>query len=450
MKPILSCGLQIAVLIAAAMTAAAEEGPASAPTTTAQPAVVTQGTATAPPTAVRTGDRLTLQQCVAIARQRNPTMAAAAFAVDAADARVGQARSAYYPQISLSGNYNKYSVYTDPANGSQDLYQGNATLTQNIYDFGKTPSQVRIQSLGRDAARSDERNTTSIVVFGVKQAYYNLLQAEKNREVAIETVKLTQDQLDQAKGFFDAGVKSKYDVTSAEVNVSNAKLAQIRADNAVKVARVTLKNAMGAPDLADFIIEDTLAFHKNPVTFDDAVQQAYANRPDLQSVLAQKEASKESVSLARSGYYPTLTGNANYNRTGDAFVPEQSGWSAGVTLTFPLFNGFLTNNQVKEAKQNLNIQKANEESLRQSILLDVQQAYLNMRALEDGVAVAELTVQQAQENYDIVNGRYGAGVGSPLDVTNALVGLSNAKTNYIAALASYKTAEAALLKAMGE
>ena len=120
-------------------------------------------------------------------------------------------------------------------------------------------------------------------------------------------------------------------------------------------------------------------------------------------------------------------------------------------VTFPLFNGFLTNNQVKEeAKQNLNIQKANQEALRQSILLDVQQAYLNLRALEDGVAVAELTVRQAQENYEIVNGRYNAGVGSPLDVTNALVVQSNAKTNYISALANYKIAEAALLKAMGE
>ncbi|MHB8844484.1 MAG: TolC family protein [Nitrospirota bacterium] len=449
MRRTLSCGLLIAMTASAAM-AAGEEGPASAPTTTPALAVATQATSTEPAKAVRTGDLLTLQQCLAIARQRNPNMAAAAFAVDAADARVGQARSAYYPQVSVSGSYSKYSAYSDPTNGSQDLYQGNATLTQNIFDFGKTPSQVRIQALGRDAARSDQRNTASLVAFGVKQAYYNLLQAEKNLEVAVETVKLTQDQLDQAKGFFDAGVKSRYDVTSAEVNLSNAKLGQIRAENAVQVARVTLKNAMGAPDLADFTIEDMLAFQRSPVTFEDAVRRAYANRPDLQSVLAQQEASKESVSLARSGHYPTLTGNANYTRAGDTFMPEQSGWSAGVTLTFPLFNGFLTNNQVKEAKQNLNIQKANEESLRQSILLDVQQAYLNLRALEDGVALAELTVRQAQENYDIVNGRYGAGVGSPLDVTNALVGLTNAKTSYIASLANYKTAEAALLKAMGE
>lgn len=435
-----------AVLMLAAGATAGAETLATGGTPSAAVATGGSGTAAAP----GTGSLLTLQQCIDIALQRNPSISAAAYSVNAAAARVGQARSAYYPQVGLSGAYNKYSLYTDPTNGSQNLYQGNAALTQNIYDFGKTPSTVRIQRLNEDASRSDRRNTVSQVVFGVKQAYYSLLQAEKNKDVAIETVKLTRDQLDQAKGFFDAGVKSKYDVTSAEVNLSNAKLALIRAENAFSVARVTLKNAIGAPDLPDFTIEDSLAFHKYPVTFGDAVQRAYANRPDLLSVQARKEASNEAVSLARTGYYPALSGNASYGRTDDQFVPEKSGWSAGVTLDIPLFNGFLTSYQVKEAKENLNIQRANEETLRQSILLDVQQSYLNLRALEDGVAVAELTVQQAQENYDIVNGRYNAGVGSPLDVTSALVGLANAKTNYIAALANYKVAEAALLKAMGE
>ena len=452
--------LGLCLLLTGAPVTAADMPESGPTTTTAQPAAVsgptetsavsTAGTATAPAGRAKPGTLFTLQQCIDIALQRNPSISAAEYAVNAADARVGQARSGYYPQVSLSGGYSKYSSIGDPTNSSQNLYQGNATLTQNIFDFGKTPSQVRIQRLNENSARSDKRNTVSLVVFNVKQAYYNLLQAEKNRDVAIETVKLTQEQLAQAKGFFEAGVKSRYDVTTAEVNLSNARLAQIRADNEVQIARVTLKNTMGAPDLPDFVIEDTLAFHKTPITFEEAIPRAYANRPDLQSVRAKQEASKESVSLARSGYYPTLTGNANYTRVDDTFVPEPSGWSAGVTLNFPLFNGFLTNYQVKEAKQNMYQQKANEESLRQSIVLDVQQAYLNLRAFEDGVAVAELTVQQSQENYDIATGRYNAGVGSPLDVTSALVGLSNAKTNFIAALANYKIAEAALLKAMGE
>ncbi len=430
----------------------ASEAPVTANTGTAQPVPMTAPTGSnAVP--VPGSAMLTLQQCVDIGLKRSPAISAAGYAVSAADARVGQAQSAYYPQVDLTGEYSKAkspSILTNPANATQTVYQGTASLTQNIFDFGRTPSQVRIQRLNEDAARSDRRNTVSLVVFSVKQAYYNLLQAEKNLDVAKDTVKLTRDQLDQAQGFYEAGVKSKYDVTSAEVNLSNARLAQIRAENAVSVARVTLKNAMGAPDIPDFIIEDTLAFQKYPVTLDDAVQRAYANRPDLQSVEAKKEAFSESVSLARTGYYPALSGNASYGRVDDQFVPERSAWSAAVTLTFPLFNGFLTNYQVKEAKENLNAQKANEEALRQSILLDVQQSYLNLTALEDGVAVAELTVQQAQENYDIVNGRYSAGVGSPLDVTNALVGLATAKTNYIGALSNYKIAEAALLKAMGE
>jgi TolC family type I secretion outer membrane protein len=413
----------------------------TAPAATAVPA--------APGTAAPVG-KLTLDQCLEIAVRRSPAITAADSSVNAAGARLGQARSAYYPQVGLTGSATRASSYLDPTNSAQNFYQGNATVNQTFFDFGRTPSQVRIQRLNEDASRSDRRDTVSQVVFGVKQGYYSLLQAEKNREVAKETVKLASDQLDQARGFFDAGVKSKYDVTQAEVNLSNANLALIRAENAVQIARVTLKNAMGAPDMPDFAIEDTLAFLKNTISFDDAVQQAYSKRPDLLALQARRDASQESVSLARSGHFPVLTGNASYFRSDDQFVPEKSGWSAGVLLTVPLFNGFLTSNQVKEARENLNAARANEETLRQSILLDVQQAYLNLRALEDGVAVAELTVRLAQENYDIANGRYNAGVGSPLDVTNALVGLANAKTNYIAALANYKVAEAALLKAMGE
>jgi len=450
MRKVISLGAAAAAIIlcTALPAPAAEPALSTGQTTTiARPAMATAATPTGGATST---ERLTLDQCIEITLKRNPSLTAAESVMNAAGTRVGQARSAYYPQVNLSADYTKYSPYTDPTNASQDLYQGTASLTQNIYDFGKTPSQVRIQRLNYDASREDRRNVYSQVVFNVKQAYYTLLQTEKNREVAIETVKLTQDQLDQAKGFFDAGVKSKYDVTSAEVNLSNARLAQIRAENSVQIARVTLKNAMGSPDLPDFSIVDTLAFQKYPVTFEDAVQRAYTNRPDLQSTLARKEAFKEAVSLARTGYYPTLTGNANVSRVDSDYPPEKSGWSAGVTLNFPLFSGFLTNYQVKEAKENLNVQNANEETLRQSILLDVQQAYLNLRALDDGVVVAELTVRQAQENYEIVNGRYNAGVGSPLDVTNALVVQSNAKTNYIAALANYKIAEAALLKAMGE
>lgn len=399
---------------------------------------------------VQKGSMLTLGQCLEIALKKSPAILAASGAANASQSRVGQARSGYYPQVSASAGYSEASSAADPTNAKQNQYSGNVTLSQNIFDFGKTWNQVTIQQRNFDASREDLRDVTSRIVLNVKRAYYGLLQAGKNRDVFKETVAQFEQHLNQAKGFFELGVKSKFDVTKAEVDLSNAKLSLIRAENTFKIARVTLNNAMGMTEALEYAIEDTLSFQKNPITFEEARQKAYSNRPDLRSVAARREASEESISLARKGYTPTLSGNANYTRVGESYPPEQSGWSAGVTLTFPLFNGFLTNHQVKEAKENLNIQKANEEALRQDILLDVQQAYLNLQAAEESVAVAELTVKQAEENFEIAKGRYEAGVGSPIEETDALVALSNAKTNYIAALSDYKIAEATLVKAMGE
>jgi TolC family type I secretion outer membrane protein len=440
--------LFISAFVVAPVRLAAEEAP-PAGGNTAAPDVV-KGADSAGGSAMEGGETLSLDRCIEIALRKSPNILAAYHEVKAGRSRVGQARSGYYPQIAATADYSKYSLSSDPTNAALDQYTATATLTQTIFDFGKTWTQVTIQQRNLDASREDLRNTTSQIVLNVKRAYYGLLQAGKNRDVFKETVAQFEQHLNQAKGFFEIGVRSKFDVTKAEVDLSNAKLSLIRAENALRIARVILNNAMGTPDAPAYTIEDTLSFRKNPITFEEAKQKAYANRPDLKSAWSRREAAEESISLARKEYFPTLSGNANYTRVSETYPPEQSGWSAGVTLTFPLFSGFLTNHQVREAKENLNILKANEEALRQDILLDVQQAYLNLQEAEERVSVAELTVKQAEENFEIARGRYEAGVGSPIEETDALVALSNAKTNLIAALSDYKIAEAALMKAMGE
>ena len=157
------------------------------------------------------------------------------------------------------------------------------------------------------------------------------------------------------------------------------------------------------------------------------------------------------ISLARSGNYPVLSGNASYNWAAENKAsPIEEGWSAGVVLTVPLFSGFLTSHQVAEAKSNLYILKANEESLRQQIMFDVRQAYLNLEAAEASIATAELGASQAKENMDLANGRYAAGVGSPIEVSDAFATYVTAQASYTSALSNYKIAQANIEKAMGE
>jgi len=333
-------------------------------------------------------------------------------------------------------------------NESFNQYSSNVSLNQLIYDFGKTPSQVRIQNFNLDSSRSDLENTSELVILNVKQAYFGALQAKRSRDVATDTVKQFQQHLDQAKGFYEVGTKPKFDVTQAEANLSNAKLNLIKAENALKLSIVILNNAMGIPDAPEYVLDDNLSFQKYNITIEDALDRAYKNRPDLVSAIAKRRAAESSIEFARTGYYPVLTGSASYELSGETF-PLEKGWNVGAILSFPIFNGFLTKYQVRETESNLNVLKANEESLRHSIFSDVQQAYLNLKQAEESIPTSELGVKQSQENFEIATGRYAAGVGSPIDVTDAEVLLANAKLSYIQALYSYKISQANLEKAMG-
>ena len=400
---------------------------------------------------IKKGDTLNLQQCIEVALKQQPTIIAAMGTVNINQSRVGQAKSNYYPQINWSSSYNRINPTTGTllkSGSSYDEYLSNVNLSQTIYDFEKTSTQVKIQNLNLDSSQSDLDSVASQIVYSVKQAYFSLLQAKRNRDVAVETVQQFQQHLDQAKGFFEVGTKPKFDVTKAEVDLSNAKLNLIKGENAFRIARVNLNNAVGMPEAPDYTIVDDFGFQKYDITFDEALKRAYITRPDLQSIIALKEAAERTIDLQKKGYYPTLSGNANYAVSGEEF-PLEKGWSVGATLNFPLFSGFSTKYQVEEAKAKLQVLKANEDALKQSIHLDVAQAYLNLQQASDSISTTELTVRQATENHELANGRYTAGVGNPIEVTDALVSLANAKTAYIAALYDYKVAQASVEKAMG-
>jgi outer membrane protein len=401
---------------------------------------------------IRKGETLDLQRCIAIAMEKHPTIQAAAGTIMVGESKVGQARSGFYPQLSGSAGYSR----TDPtttsaisAGQAYDSYSSSISLSQNLYDFGKTSTQVKVQELNRDSSRSDLDNVIVQVAFAVKQAYYGLLQARRNRDVSREVVGQFQQHLERAKAFFEVGTKPKFDVTKADVDLSNAKLNLLKAENAVRLGQVTLNNTMGIPEAPDYEVVDQLPFQRVTIDLEEVTRKAYERRPDLKAIGVKKRSLEQSIELARKGYYPSLTGSASYGWGASSF-PLDQGWSFGAQLNVPLFSGFLTKYQVEEARANLDVLAANEALLRQNIYQDVKQAWLNLQEAADRIVTAELTVRQAIENLDLANGRYASGVGSPIEVTDALVSVSNAKLAHISALSDYRLAQASLEKAAGE
>jgi len=393
----------------------------------------------------------TLEQCIAVALEKNPSLRAYAAGIRASESRIGQAKAQYYPQLNLSTGYQRIGPYAPAGTSadSYDQYSAGISLGATLFDFGKTAKQVEIQDFNARSSRADYEDIKTQVVLNVKKAYYNLLLAERNQEVAVDTATQFQQHLQQANAFFQIGTKPKFDVTKAEVDYGNAKLSVLKAENAVRLAKVTLKNAMGVTDSDDFVIVDNFSPQKNHPPLNDLVNRAFARRADLQSILSQKAAAKSSLDLAQKGYFPTLTGSAGYTFSGAEF-PLGDSWNAGAALNFPLFTGQSTKYQIEEGRANLEWLQAKEDALRQEIRLNVEQAYLNVQDAREQITMAELTVLQAKENYDIAAGRYKTGVGDPIEVADATITLNNARANLNQALYNYSVAWAELEKSIGE
>ncbi len=403
---------------------------------------------------VPTVTMLTVSQCCEIALRTNPTIIAALYSVDISKEQVGEALSNYYPQVSAQASFNRVKPFPGtsviPVTAYNEL-TGSISLSQTILDFGKTSSSVGISRDNLEASRMNFNTTAAATTLSVKQAYYAVLQAKRNLGVAADVIKQYQLHLDQAQGFYKVGTNAKIDVITAEVNLSNAKLALITADNTLKIAWVTLRNSMGVPNAPEFTIEDNLSFQKYAITLEDAATRAFENRPDLKSIVSQVHAAEENISLQRTGYYPVLSGNADYGKDEIYLQPYTTGtsWDVGVALTIPLFNGFLTSHQVAEAKSNLYLLRENEEALRQQIILDIRQSYLNLQAAEASISAAKLSADEATENLALANGRYVAGVGSTIEVSDAFATYVSAQAAYNAALYNYKIAQASIENAMG-
>jgi len=410
------------------------------------------------------GPELTLTQAVDTALHHHPSLSAALQTSLAQEAKVGEVRSALLPQLSLSGNYQRATanfapsaqfgtqlnstVFGSPTNTSFDNYFSDLNLQQVIFDFGKIRADLDAAFKNLQASRWDLEAARQNVVLNAKVAYYGLLAARRVVVVNEETVRQFREHLNQAEGFFQAGTHPRFDVTKAEVDLTNAQLNLIKAKNSVEIARVTLLNAMGVSDRPIGAMEDVLDFPRNPVREADSLKEAMENRPELLSLSAKAEAGAAQVRSANRVYFPVLNGAADYTYRGQAF-PLVWNWDMGVTLTFNLFSGLMTKNQVAEARANLALTQANREIERQNILLEVRQDYVNLVTAEEQVRTSEVVVRQAQENLDLANGRFTAGVGTSVERTDAQVSFTNAQTSLVQALYNYRTAEAQLYKAMG-
>lgn len=396
---------------------------------------------------------INLDDCLKLALGNNPRIQSAMQDVFAADARLKQVWSNYFPQLSWQTGYTRIrqlqlSDVLDKTLVFNYYLLGQISASQMLYDFGVTQNKATISRLDKQGYQISLTATVNDVVCEVKKAYYNLQYALEAKRVAEEMVERYEAFYNQAKAYYTAGTAPKVDVTIAEVNLSNSKLMLIQAEHAISIAMAKLSNTMGLPYASKYNISDNLRYNPCNITLNNAVEIARESRPEFKLADIRVEEARQNVKLTKKSYFPTLNIEGQY-MVGGAHPASNYGYNFGGYLTFPTVNGMLIRNEIKEAKALHLKEQSTAAGTKNDIYFEIQQAFYSLQEKKSSIPVAFLGLKQAKENYELSYGRYKVGVGNPVELKDAQVQYQDAMLQYYNALYQFNSARAELEKFIG-
>ena len=416
---------------------------------------------------------LLLEEAVAIALENAPAILQRFGEYVAAQQRVQQAFSAMLPQVSLQGTLSRADSNSRVFSSSGSSNSGTLTtptpgtgrlsLEQLLFDSGRALAATDAAKANSDIAREEMELRKDLIVLAVKENYLNQLFASRSVVVNAQAVDRAELNLRSARGFFEVGTRPKFDVTRAEVDVANARVDLIRAQNAVSLARIGLNQAMGIAINAPTRVKDILAYEVFKLDRAMLVSEALTRRPEYRQARLRAEAAEARVRQTFRDFFPSLVGlgsigagrtDADYRGSSSsgstsASSTETRDWQIGVELRWSVFDGGNKLARYKEEKANLEAAQAGIRDSELQVWQQVEQAHVSLIEAEERIGATQKAVESAQENFRLGQGRFDAGVGTIIELTDAQLTLTRAQLTEAEALRDYRLGIARLERALG-
>lgn len=404
--------------------------------------------------------RLTLQDAEALAIKNHPQILAAQSEVGFANQQVTETRSAYYPTVDadVTGSAANHDSrigagYLTDSRMFNRFGQG-ITLSQLVTDLGRTPNLVASSRFNAQASDQNYQATRYNVLLAVNRAYYDALHAQAVVRVAEETVAARQLLFDQINSLAKNNLKSQLDVSFADVNVSEAKLLLIRAQDSVQEAFAELSRALGSDQVGNYQLVDEPLPPSPPAKADDLISQAVANRPELASLRFSREAAYKFADAEKDLSRPTvsLVGVAGYipyiaQLTTQAIPGEYGG--AAVNVQIPVFNGHLFSARREAARYRALEADQNLRNEQERVARDIRVAWASSMTAFQRIDVTAQFLRQASLALDLAQGRYNLGLSSIVELTQAQLNLTQAEIENLSAKYDYQSQYAVLQYALG-
>jgi outer membrane protein TolC len=417
--------------------------------------------------------RLTVEQAIRLALDNSKALHASLMRLNSADARASEVNASRLPSVRVAGAYTRlsdvppFTVALPPQLGGNSVtlaptiannYALKATLEQPLFTGFKLDAAAAAADHTARAAEQDHARNKADLLYNVRVAYWSLFKAMEFKKVIDENVEQVKAHLRDVENMMEQGMATTNDVLKVQVQLSDARLRQIEANNNVQLAMIGLNNIIGIPLRTKVVIDSDIS-HEPATEYADVnalIARALEDRPEVKGLEHRVKAADAGVTAARSGWWPQifLAANYYYSRPNQRIQPLQDAfkdtWDVTIGVSLDLWNWGKTLHQTDQAAAQLEEAKDALAQVKDGIMLEVTQSFLNLHQAKERTLVAEQGVKQAEENYRVTNKRFKEGLAQTSDLLDAEVALLQARTNYTQARVDFELADARLQKAIGQ
>ena len=433
------------------------------------------------PVSAAAQERLTLDDCIAAALERNSNLNTAVSQLGMARADRLGAYSTILPNLSFNfgpsrfyrsasqyesfvpsgtdefGNivYDKRSV-KNPAVTYID-YSASVSYNQNIWDNGRWWNQIH---RGESQVRSNEysvQNTVINTVLTVTENFYQLQKAIEQKSVLEQAVNAAEEQLGNSESMFEIGTVAQVDVFRSRVNLGNQRSNLLNHDLVIENAKHQLNISMGRDAGTPVELTDPAASQiEYDLSLDNLISQGLRSHPQLRQYEQDIMSSEMSVKIAKSARWPRLTGYMRYSRSNSEFnqlyteLDLNYNVNMGLSLNFTIFDGLQTKSSIQRSQNQLRMSEENFENVKRQVQASIRYNYLHLEQYQAKLQIAEETLAAAEEEARLERERYRVGSGRLIDSILADTELTRARYNLVSMQYDSKIAEARLHAAAGK
>ncbi|GJQ61846.1 MAG: outer membrane channel protein TolC [Melioribacteraceae bacterium] len=415
---------------------------------------------------------ITLDEAVSIALQQNSGLLKSTERLKSSETNVKSKYGDFLPDLDVSGSFNwqrNEGIQSYDANigqfisADQDSRSWSVRAGGGVMLFNGLANYANLESAKNtlDAGKFNLIKLKQDIVYSTTGLYYNILAAEELLKVRNENVKYNQKLLETIEERNRLGSLPIADVYAQQVQLGNAQLQAINAENALDAAKNTLLDYLALDVFEDYIFsdpfgdDDTIDMDSVLEEFDNyksMVSEAMKNRYDYKAGKKSLESTMNNLTISRSGFYPTLSGSYSFSTgaatPGDLF--DARTYSAGLTLRIPIFSNWNTEYSVQIGKVSVFEAEEDLKALERSISIEIKQGHLDLVAAKKALEVSSKNVISAGENRKINNEKYSLGSGTILDVLQAVKDYQEALRNKIDAKYDYYNKLDNLMNALGK